>query len=71
MKRISLGLIPVMCILLVGLSFSSLLAGDFSFIGINWNDDLDTVRKKINESGLPSDSRFTGLERIHTLKLHP
>jgi len=66
MKRISLGLIPVICILLVGLSFSSLLAGDFSFIGINWNDDLDTVRKKINESGLPSDSRFTGLQREST-----
>jgi hypothetical protein len=63
MKRTSTGLILVICILLVGLSFSSLLAEDFSFIGINWNDNFDTVRKKINESGLPSDSRFTGLQR--------
>jgi hypothetical protein len=63
MKRIYIGLILVICILLVGLSFSSLFAEDFSFIGINWNDNFDTVRKKINESGLPSDSRFTGLQR--------
>ena len=63
MKRIHVGLIMVICILLTGLSFSSLLAEDFSFIGINWNDDLDTVRKKIDQSGLFRDSRFIGLQR--------
>lgn len=62
MKRIHVGLIPVICILLTGLSFSSLLAEDFSFIGINWNDDLDSIRKKIDQSGLFRDSRFTGLQ---------
>jgi hypothetical protein len=63
MKRIHIGLIIVICILLTGLSFSSLLAEDFSFIGINWNDDLDSVRKKIDQSGLFRDSRFIELQR--------
>jgi hypothetical protein len=63
MKRIHVGLIIVICILFSGLSLSSLLAEDFSFIGINWNDDLDSVRKKIDQSGLFRDSLFTGLQR--------
>jgi hypothetical protein len=63
MKRKYVGLIWAICILSTGLSFSSLLAEDFSFIGINWNDGLDTVRKKIDQSGLFRDSRFTGLQR--------
>jgi hypothetical protein len=63
MKRTRVGLILVICILLTGLSFSSLLAEDFSFIGINWNDDIDSVRKKIDQSGLFRDSRFAGLQR--------
>jgi hypothetical protein len=58
MKRIHVGLILVICILVVGLSFSSLLAEDFSFIGINWNDNLNTVKEKINQSGLSSDTRW-------------
>jgi hypothetical protein len=58
MKRIHVGLILVICILVVGLSFSSLLAEDFSFIGITWNDDLNTVKEKINQSGLSSDTRW-------------
>ena len=62
MKRTHVGLILVICILSGGLSFSSLLAEDFSFVGINWNDDLDTVRKKIDQSGLFRDSRLTGLQ---------
>jgi len=63
MKRIHISLIVVICILLTGLSFSSLFAEDFSFIGINWNDDLDSVRRKIDQSGLFRDSRFIGLQR--------
>jgi hypothetical protein len=63
MKRIHVGLIFVICILLTGLSFSSHLAEDFSFIGINWNDDLDSVRTKIDQSGLFRDSRFIELQR--------
>ena len=55
--------ILVISILGIGLSFSSLLAEDFSFIGIKWNDDLTTVKDKIEESGLANDSRFTGLQR--------
>ncbi len=45
-------------ILLVGLSFSSLFAEDFSFIGIKWSDNLDAVREKISQSGLASDTRW-------------
>jgi hypothetical protein len=63
MKRIHVGLIIVICILVTGLSFSSLLAEDFSFIGINWDDDLDSVTKKIDQSGLFRDSRFIELQR--------
>jgi hypothetical protein len=63
MKRIHVGLIFVICILLTGLSFSSLLAEDFSFIGINWNDDLDSVRTKVEQSGLFRDSWFIELQR--------
>jgi hypothetical protein len=63
MKRIHIVLILVICILLIGLSFSSLLAEDFSFIGISWNDNLDTVKEKIDQSGLTSDKRWNF---IHT-----
>ena len=63
MKKTYIGLVVVICILLVSLSFSSLLAEDFSFIGINWNDDLNTVKEKIDQSGLSSDKRWN---LIHT-----
>jgi hypothetical protein len=63
MKRIHIGLILIICTLLVGLSFSSLFAEDFSFIEISWNDNLDTVKKKIDQSGLSSDKRWN---LIHT-----
>ena len=63
MKRTYIGLILIVSILVVGLCFSSLFAEDFSFIGIKWNDDFDRVKRKIDESGLPSDTRFTGLQR--------
>jgi len=53
----------IFSILVVGLFVFPLFAEDFSFIGIKWNDDFDTVRKKIDESGLCSDSRLTGLQR--------
>ena len=66
MKKMYIALILVICILAIGLSFSSLLAEDFSFIGINWNDNLNTVREKINQSGLPSDTRWMVLQREST-----
>lgn len=58
MKRIYICSVPVICTLLLGLSFSPLLAEDFSFIGISWNDNLDTVKKKIDQSGMSSDNRW-------------
>jgi len=66
MKKMYIALILVICILVIGLSFSSLLAEDFSFIGINWNDDLNKVREKISQSGLPSDTRWMVLQREPT-----
>ncbi len=63
MKKTSIVLILIACIPLVGLSFSSLLAEDFSFIGIGWNDTLETVKEKIDQSGLSSDKRWM---LIHT-----
>ena len=63
MKKMWIVLILVICILGIGLSSSPLLAEDFSFIGITWNDNLNTVREKINQSGLPSDTRWMVLER--------
>ncbi|HSB07835.1 MAG TPA: hypothetical protein VLK23_21855 [Thermodesulfobacteriota bacterium] len=66
MKKMYTALILVICILVIGLSFSSLLAEDFSFIGINWNDNLNTVREKISQSGLSSDTRWMVLERLST-----
>ena len=65
MKKMDI-VILVICILVVGLSFSSLLAEDFSFIGINWSDNLSKVREKISQSGLPSDTRWMVLERLST-----
>ena len=61
MKKISVAPM-IIFILLVGLSFSSPLAADFSFIGIKWDDDFNTVRDKIDESGLANDHRFTALQ---------
>jgi hypothetical protein len=66
MKKTYIVLILLISILLVGASASSLLADDFSFIGIKWNDDLNTVRDKINQSGLLSDTRWMVLEREAT-----
>jgi hypothetical protein len=63
MKRVHVSLMLVICVLLTGLSSSPLLAEDFSFIGISWNDSFYTVRKKIDQSGLFRDSRFAGLQR--------
>jgi len=63
MKRTSIVLILIICALWVGLSFSSLPAEDFSFIGIGWNDNLATVQEKIDQSGLSSDKRWI---LIHT-----
>jgi hypothetical protein len=59
MKRTSIVFILIVCVLWVGLSFSSPLAEDFSFIGISWNDHLATVQEKIDQSGLSSDKRWT------------
>jgi hypothetical protein len=58
MKKASIVSILIFCTLLALPSFSSLLAEDFSFIGISWNDDLDTVKKKIDQSGLASNQRW-------------
>jgi len=58
MKKISVAFALITCFLVVCLSFSYLFAEDFSFIGINWNDTLDSVKKKIDESGLASDKRW-------------
>ena len=58
MKKMSIVWIIMIPVLSVGLSSSSLLAEDFSFIGIKWSDDLSTVREKIKESGLASDARW-------------
>jgi len=66
MKKTCIALILAICTLAVGLSFSSLLAEDFSFIGINWNDNLSGIREKINQSGLFSDTRWMVLEREST-----
>ena len=56
----------IIFILTVGLSVSFLVAEDFSFIGIKWSDDLNTVRGKIKQSGLASDTRWMILEREST-----
>ena len=58
MRKMSIAFVVVTCALAVGLPSSYLLAEDFSFIGINWSDNLDTVKKKIDESGLASDKRW-------------
>jgi hypothetical protein len=58
MKKASIVSILIICTLMLLLSFSSLLAEDFSFIGISWNDDLETVKKKIDQSGLSGNQRW-------------
>ena len=58
MRKMSIAFVVVTCALAVGLPSSYLLAEDFSFIGVNWSDTLDTVKKKIDESGLASDKRW-------------
>ncbi len=58
MRKMSIALVLVTCILAVGLPSSYLFAEDFSLIGITWSDTLDTVKKKIDESGLASDKRW-------------
>jgi len=67
MKRTSIVLILISCTLWVGLPFSSLLAEDFSFIGIGWNDNLATVQEKIDQSGLSSDKRWILIHTESTL----
>jgi len=59
MKRTSIVSIINIGALLVCPFFSSLLAEDFSFMGINWKDNLDTVKEKIDRSGFATDKRWT------------
>jgi len=58
MKKMSIFWTIMIPVLFVGLSSSSLLAEDFSFIEVKWSDDLSTVREKIKGSGLASDTRW-------------
>ncbi len=58
MRKMSIVFVLVSCILAVGLPSSYLFAEDFGLIGIGWSDTLDTVKKKIDESGLASDKRW-------------
>ncbi len=53
MKKVSIVLGLSVCV--ISLVASIAYADDFSFIGINWNDNLGTVIEKILKSGYASD----------------